>query len=75
MDFKQAQVVMTKVVDILEKSALDKYSLVATKGSEESGYAVYIGAFVGAVRKQEIYNIAEQHHLSITEDKEGIAIR
>ncbi len=77
MDLKQAQIVLGEVLQALERSALDEYRSVGVRGGkdEESGYSVYLRAFVGAARKQEIQRIVEKFGLSMTEDKDGITIK
>ncbi len=68
---------MGEVLQALERSALGEYPSVGVRGGkdQESGYSVYVQAFVGAARKQEISRIAEKYGLSMTEDKEGITLK
>lgn len=79
MDFREAQSIINEVLQVLEDSALEKYSLVEAKASEANeasgiGYTVVIKAFLGSVRKQQVYQIAEKHGLTVQEEQDGLTL-
>ncbi len=76
MDSKEAQLVINEVLAVLEETELDKYSVMGIKGKKEysEDYTVCIKGFLGAVRKQRIYEIAKKHGLQAQEDIEGLTI-
>ena len=70
MDSKEAQLVINEVLAVLEETSLDKYSVIGVKGKKEysHGYTVCVKGFLGAVRKQRIYDIAKIYGLHTQED-------
>lgn len=76
MDSNEAQQLLLEVLQILEYSALDVYSLAEVKGDDTfaTGYAVIVRAFLGVVRKQQVYDIAKKHGLIVLEEKEGLTL-
>ena len=76
MDSKEAQLVINEVLAVLEETALDKYSVIGVKAKNEysDGYTVCVKGFLGAVRKQLIYDIAKKYGLNAQEDLEGLIL-
>jgi hypothetical protein len=76
VDSKEAQLVINEVLAVLEETALDKYSVIGVKDKSEysDGYTVCVKGFLGAVRKQSIYEIAKKHGLQAQEDIEGLTL-
>ena len=76
MDSNEAQQVLLEVLQILENSGLDVYSLVEVKANNEyaTGYPVIVKAFLGTVRKQQIYDLAKKHGLNVSEQTEGLIL-
>jgi len=73
MDSKEAQQLLFEVLEVLESSALDRYSLAEVK-KEPAGYIVIIRAFLGSVTKQQIFDIAKRYGLEIKDEKEGLTL-
>ena len=65
MDSNEAQQILFEVLEVLEGSALDRYSLAEVKKdtTQSSGYSVIIGAFLGSISKRQICDIAKKHGL------------
>ena len=76
MDSNEAQQVLLEVLQILENSGLDVYSLVEVKANNEyaTGYHVLIKAFLSTVHKQQVYEIAKKRGLNVSEQKEGLIL-
>jgi cell division protein FtsL len=74
VDSKEAQLVTGEVLAVLEETAMDKYIVIAVKKGASDDYSVCIKGFLGVLRKQRVYDIAEKHGLQATEDIEGLIL-
>jgi hypothetical protein len=76
VDSKEAQLVISEILVVLEETALEKYSVIGVKSKTEysEDYTVCVKGFLGAVRKQLVYEIAKKHGLHAREDLEGIIL-
>jgi hypothetical protein len=76
VDSKEAQHVINEVLAVLEETALEKYSVMGINGKKKCSedYSVCIKGFLGALRKQRIYEIAKKHGLQAQEDIEGLTL-
>ena len=73
MNSNEAQQILLEVLQVLEGSALDRYSLVGLE-KDLASYSVVVRAFLGTVSKQQICDIAKKHGLEIKEEKEGLTL-
>jgi hypothetical protein len=76
MDSNESHQVLIEVLQALENSALDVFSLIEVKGDNMyvTGYTVIVKAFLGTVRKQQVYDIAKKYGLNVEEEKEGFTL-
>jgi hypothetical protein len=73
MNSNEAQQILFEVLQVLEGSALDRYSLSGVEKDSE-GYSVVVRAFLGSVSKKQICDIAKKHGLEIKDEKEGLTL-
>ena len=73
MDSNEAQQILFEVLQVLEGSSLDCYSLVGLE-KDLASYSVVVKAFLGSVSKQQILDIAKKHGLEIKDEKEGLTL-
>lgn len=76
MDSNEAQQLLLEVLQVLEYSVLDAFSVAGVKGDNTfaTGYAVIVRAFLGVVRKQQVYDLAKKHGLIVLEEREGLTL-
>jgi hypothetical protein len=76
MDSNEAQQLLLEVLQVLEYSALDSFSVAEVKGDSlfATGYVVVVRAFLSVTRKQQVYDIAKKHGLIVLDEKEGLTL-
>ena len=76
MEKNEADKILIEIVEACENLSLECFNVTEKKldNSYTSGYAVFIKAFLGNVRKQEVLKIAKNHGLSIREEKEALIV-
>jgi hypothetical protein len=74
MDSAEATTVLNEVLASLEGTGLERYKFEIRTDANER-YSVCIRAFLGAVRKRQVEDIAAKHKLTISEESEGLILR
>jgi hypothetical protein len=74
MDSEQSVSIAEEISNALELPKPERYRFVIINGDNVNGYNVSINAFLGTVKKNQVYAIAEKHGLNVIDDREGFRL-